>query len=534
MSEPSPQEFSVHNRVDLEDLAWEIESSEGQFSLLIARCNYTGLRNQLVEDLQQTCAVKIRVLVLQNSETALYTRIQDELKEGPPGALMVFGLDLVADLERLLSTANQVREEFRKNCPFPIVLWVTDDVLKGLIHAAPDLESWATKTHFTLPPEALLQSLQQAIDLLFTRLLMPGSSQSFEQLRKKLELEFLQRDEVRLAVQDLQRQEQELEPELQASLNFARGLNATDNREALAYFQRSLNVWQGIQDKAPTQNAPTAQLKAGLLLFYIGQAIYQICEQEKQPNWEAARVPLQQSIELFEQENRPDLVSKCITQWEQVLRQLQRWDELETVANKALKLHRTEIDSHLPYASLSRLAQDYGFLADVELQRQQWVTAAQFAQLALNVLEQRPGEIESLQSCYLLLLAQAERRLGQLRAAEEHLLQAKSLGDRGQPQTYVCILQELRELYLKAKEYAKAFAAKQECFSIEQQYGIRAFVGAGRLQPSKQAVSTNDQIFPQGVVAPEIAAAGRQQDLDRLIERVERRDYRLVVIHGNS
>jgi hypothetical protein len=73
----------------------------------------------------------VSVLVLQASETALYTRIQAALKGNLPEALMVFGLETVADLERLLSTANQVREEFRKHCPFPLVLWATDDVLKG-------------------------------------------------------------------------------------------------------------------------------------------------------------------------------------------------------------------------------------------------------------------------------------------------------------------------------------------------------------------------------------------------------------------
>jgi len=534
MSELTSQEFIVHNQSELEDLAWELASAEGQFSLMLARCNYVHLRDDLVDHLRQICSVVIRVLVLHPSETALYTRIQDELRGEQPGALMVFGLETVADLEQLLSNANQVREGFRKNCPFPIVLWVTDEVMKGLVHAAPDFESWATKTYFTLPPEALLQSLQQAADSLFTRLLTPGSSQSFEQLRKKMELGFLQRDEVRMAVQDLQRQEQVLEPQLQASLNFARGLNATDGREALEHFQLSLSVWQTIPAMAPTLNAPTTQLKIGLLLFYLGQTTYQLCEQKKQSNWEAARVLLQQCVELFERENRPDLVSKCITQWEQVLWQLKRWDELETVANKALKLHQAAIDSHQPYASLSRFAQDCGFLADVELQRQQWTTAAQFAQLALDILNQRLGEPAWVQSRYLLLLAKAERQLGQLRTAEEHLLQAKSLGDRGQLQTYLDILQELRELYLAAKDYVKAFAAKRERFSIEQQYGIRAFVGAGRLQPIKQAVSLDDPLSLLGMVAPEIAAAGRQQDLDRLLERVERRDYRFIVIHGNS
>jgi hypothetical protein len=36
MSEQPPQEFSAHNRAELEDLAWEIEASKGQFSLLLS------------------------------------------------------------------------------------------------------------------------------------------------------------------------------------------------------------------------------------------------------------------------------------------------------------------------------------------------------------------------------------------------------------------------------------------------------------------------------------------------------------------
>ncbi len=37
---------------------------------------------------------------------------------------MVFGLESVGDLDVLWSATNQVREEFRKNFPFPLVLWV--------------------------------------------------------------------------------------------------------------------------------------------------------------------------------------------------------------------------------------------------------------------------------------------------------------------------------------------------------------------------------------------------------------------------
>jgi hypothetical protein len=95
-------------------------------------------------------------------------------------------------------------------------------------------------------------------------------------------------------------------------------------------------------------------------------------------------------------------------------------------------------------------------------------------------------------------------------------------------------LEELRDLYFERHQYLEAFHAKQERLSIEQQYGIRAFVGAGRLQPGRQAAVTEFQSPMEDRVAPELAAAGRQQDLTRLIERVGRRDYRLIVIHGNS
>ena len=81
-----PQEFIVHNQAELEDLAWELEASAEQFSLILARCNYANLREQLVESLRQLCSLEIRVLVLNSNETALYTRIQAELAATPPGA----------------------------------------------------------------------------------------------------------------------------------------------------------------------------------------------------------------------------------------------------------------------------------------------------------------------------------------------------------------------------------------------------------------------------------------------------------------
>jgi WD40 repeat protein len=529
MSERFPQEFIVQNQAALEDLAWELEASTGQFSLILARCNYAHLRDGLVEHLRQTCAATIRVLRLSAAETALYTRIQDELKGEQPGALMVFGLETMVDLERLLSTANQVREEFRKNCPFPIVLWVTDEVMKGLVHAAPDLESWATKTHFTLPLASLTQALKQAADHLFATLFDSVAHESLDTLQQSFDLGLLQPGEVESAIQDLQLQGQEINPTLRASLDFAKGLNTANPVEALVLLERSLQFWQAEEER---QGEEISALKVGLIRVYIGRVKFEIAEMASQPtsdDWEAIRQTLQLAIDRFEQSNRPDLVALCIPQLERVLQKLQRWDELAKIARQGLELHQA-------YRNQTRLSQDYGFLARALLEQHQWNAAQQAAQQALAALTEEPSSLNWLRGLYRLFLAQTERQLGTTEPAIAHLKEAnaREVSHQGYPKIAIRILQELRELHFAEKQYLEAFQIKQEWRSIEQQYGIRAFVGAGRLQPQRQAVVAEFQAPAEGMVAPEIAAAGRQRDLDRLIERVERRDYRLIVIHGSS
>jgi hypothetical protein len=103
-----PEDIAAYNESALEELAWAIEASVGQFKLFLARCNYTSLRSQLVERLRQLMSVEIRILELNESEKTLYARIQAELDSEQPDALMVFGLESVGDLDRLLSATNQL------------------------------------------------------------------------------------------------------------------------------------------------------------------------------------------------------------------------------------------------------------------------------------------------------------------------------------------------------------------------------------------------------------------------------------------
>jgi len=144
-------------------------------------------------------------------------------------------------------------------------------------------------------------------------------------------------------------------------------------------------------------------------------------------------------------------------------------------------------------------------------------------------------------SRYLFILAQAQEHLNQFDQAIRSLESAKEAGSpEYDTQLYLDILHCLQALYSAGKKYLEAFKIKLERLSVEQQYGLRAFVGAGRIQPQRQAKFALTPVVGRGVapqeenVAPEIAASGRMLDVDRLIEKIGRNDSKLIVIHGQS
>jgi hypothetical protein len=129
-----------------------IAFSEGEFSLILAHCNDLQQRQQLVKELRERSRVPVRAIVLPQTTRTLYTSICDRLKSQEPSALTILGLESVNSLDDVLLSANFVREEFRKHFPFPLILWVTDAVLRKMMRLAPDLESWAMlPINFTEP-----------------------------------------------------------------------------------------------------------------------------------------------------------------------------------------------------------------------------------------------------------------------------------------------------------------------------------------------------------------------------------------------
>ncbi|WP_335207989.1 hypothetical protein [Nostoc sp.] len=73
--------------------------------------------------------------------------------------MMVMGLKTVPDLVMMLTSANQVREEFG--------MWIDDKIYKQLMQVAADLESWATTRNLAIATAELIDFRQQIIVQLF-------------------------------------------------------------------------------------------------------------------------------------------------------------------------------------------------------------------------------------------------------------------------------------------------------------------------------------------------------------------------------
>ncbi len=530
-----PDETTAYNQNSFQTLLRAIELSQGQFSLILVRCNYADLRKQMVRQLLAQCPIDLRQIVLDQSASTLYKTILTELGQEQPPALIVFGLESVSSVSTMLVSTNQVREEFRKNFPFPLLLWVNDEILQKLIRLAPDFESWATTVEFGLPAQQLTEFLRREADRAFAKALDAGAGRFPHSCHLDPEIDSPDRGELQSALNDLVRCGQPPEPDIEASVQFIFGRDAHLSgrmEQALLHYERSLAFWQQTDHLE----------RQACLLFHLGVWWYSRAEvrrAEYLPAYRHARDYFSQCLAALQQASSPCAVAKFINALGAALQRLQQWEDLESVAEIAVGLHQTCGDP-------MRSAGAYGLVAEVALAKSAWMQALEYAQMALAIHAfncQSAGDYNTdliwaqrhCHSWYLLLLAEAQRHLGEVQPALENLETARAGSTlEYDPQFYIRILESLRQLYFERGEYLSAFLLKQERLNIEHQYGFRAFIGAGRLVPSRQPLNIAPaRQQPPAAVAREIAASDRHKDVQRLIEeRISRTDRKLTVIYG--
>jgi WD40 repeat protein len=565
------------NQRSLQRLIRAIALSKNQFALILVRCNYGHLCDQMLETLRSlTKDIYLREIFLCPSAKALHATIVSELfLDNPavvtdclPSAVMVFGLETVNALEDLLIGINQARDIYADSFPFPLVLWLKDEVATLLSRLAPDFKSWAATTiKFEIAKEDLIALIKQQTESLFAKVLAAGAEQFLSNAALDLDPKSQQRREIESARYDLLRlYDIKLESELEASLEFVLGRDRYANDEiedALDHFQHSLKLWQQEEgkgqgakgnenDQCPLPNdarcynawyprnalAPQCPhlLRKAVVLFHQGLCYRRMAELRPALNrryWQDALFWFRQCLEVLEAAQRKDLVAKFILPACEILQRLQAWKDLKELALKSLELHRI-------YGTKAQVAQDYGFLAAVAASESNWIAAHELASSALSIAEEDPEVSRQQESSYLLLLGRTQRYIGESEEAVNNLEWAKVVCEpQYEPSLYLEIVDELRSLYfVERHDYLEAFNLKQEKIQIEHQYGFRAFIGASQLQPQRYRInpalqSQKNTAFPEEI-AQEIAASGRHQDIHRLIERITRADCKLTVIYGPS
>ncbi|MEM8639112.1 MAG: hypothetical protein AAGG51_09895 [Cyanobacteria bacterium P01_G01_bin.54] len=540
MSElPDSAAIAVHNAESLQTLLRALQLSTGQFSLLFARCDYLDLREQIRAQLQAQCPLTLQTVTLPPTTETIFTAIQQQLGDAQPEALMVFGLETVQSLDRVLRATNLIREEFRKRFTCPIVIWIQSSILHKLIRHAPDLENWATTIAFESTNAELIALVQQRVEDVLAQILTCREHLFLDATALGLQPDSPQGLEWQAACQALAERALTLAPPLQASLALVQGLIA-DNTTAVArdHYQRSLAIAQTLP---PSVEQGYSQFYLGL--WWGNRAARQL------PQRETALVQaveqLRGAIATFEQLERPDLVAQFITYLAAALHRQAAWDDLAQLIPQALAVLAAHPDP-------LRQARIQGFQAEVALARQERATAKGLANQALEQMktglaalgtDHSPSDVTLVdwvttyhQGWYLYTLGRAEQQLGNLAAAQKTLEQAKATAQAPyDPDLYLGILNTLRELYFNQGDYLRAFDLKLERRTIESQFGYSAFIGAGRLQAKQRITNPSLPTVAQStVVAQEIAASGRQQDVNRLLIRMGRDDHKLTVVYGQS
>ncbi|MEH2135265.1 hypothetical protein [Nostoc sp.] len=145
-------------------LARAMMVSGGEFSLILACCNCVERQQQVLNMLTEFSSADIHEILLSPASDTLYTAITTAIGATQPEAFMVRGLESVVEINQLIISTNIMRDEFRKQFQFPLVLWVNDEILRKLVWLAPDFKDWAASTiRFDVPHNQLVEAEQQAI-----------------------------------------------------------------------------------------------------------------------------------------------------------------------------------------------------------------------------------------------------------------------------------------------------------------------------------------------------------------------------------
>jgi WD40 repeat protein len=593
---PNEESNGRSNERSLNVLLRSLNLSKGYFSLIVVNCNYRSLRQQILTGLAakftdgglmsqeiwwsspaQSNTQSDTQSDVQSDQT-LYQKLQTISRAGLSdniSALMCLGLEQINDqkLKDFFLDANLFRDRLKRQINCPIVLWLSDRELRQFYVHAPELVNLAsTPIKFSFSPSELNQRISQQVERVFEIAIDAQVPLFWQDTKIDAELDIFFYNELETARKELQLDRQynsggskdelhsetlnetlnETLLELNAKLDFEQGRLFWRSPEAKTqdiyeesegklhsvsqiYYQCSLSYWRQVE----------RSVECGIVLFYLGNLWWYNSFLSGRPptlSCDKAKQFFKEAMAAFRKANREDLIAKYGRTYSLVLSQLNQWDELEQWIKYLLPLHQ-------PYSL--ELAQDLGYLAKIAVEKKEWLQVRGYAEQALSILNHIPPHFDNqnlaenwlrwqhIQSGEMqLLLVQSYLQLSELDLAAILITKAISNFNRTyDPKLYIRLLDTSHDIAFAQGRYLDAFHTRKKQRSLEQQYGLRAFIGAGVLQPKQLSPSPTIAELDASkfdVTTSEIQASGRDQDVEKLVERILSIDNYLTIIHGES
>ena len=521
-------DIQQNNEKSIKRLIRTIRLSEGQFSLIISNCNYPGLGKIITREIFNQTGYHIHELLLPCSEKTLFSFIKSNIQDISPDVLIINNFEENNHIDQIMLSSNQVREEFREHFNYPIILLMNDHILDTFIRIAPDFRSWAgSPVLFHLSDSSLLQTLTKNADVLSQVILHSENTNDEHFLLANL----YKPDQMSFFLNDIQKRKIKLLPEHQADICFLQANFQESDHQwlgSLKNYLKSYSYWSVHSDHEYLTKTERATYRQVALQYSIAR-----CHRHN-GEIESAISSLQNCLTILDSDNNtslPVLNDLC-----DLYKKTYQWIQLKKLSSILKSIGQKNDNKKIQ-------AKAYLFMAEAVLNIEDSKNkklSEELATTALNLIEthslqpnENNCEYVKIRDHSLYFLAVSN--LSKLESTSEiqrnkaiNLLE-KSCSEKNyecDPDLYNQILTLQTDLYFAQKQYVKSFRKKMKRQSLQQQFGFKAFIGAGRLKARRRINRTSS--------IESLQATGRIDDIKELMDRIRSTDKKIIIIHGQS
>jgi tetratricopeptide (TPR) repeat protein len=421
------EEDLTKNQDSYDGLISTIEISQGMLVLIIAACAPGAFQSELIDRYEAELAPSIPSyrIELDRSEPSLRQGLENLVNQHPelqqsnaPAAISVTGAasllsvplgdtETNSALDRFFGYLQWTREGLRE-FPYPIILWVTPQILTRLSAKAPDFWSWRGGVfRFTAPvvvnnniPDRSINfsfKLERTSDLPIDELLeqvaqieakdpnSPTLATLFERLGQTYTSR-LNGNSQENRVNAIEYFKRALT--IQTKLNLKRSKIYTLSRLGKVYFKEGDYQQAGSLFQDALTIATELEDRSGIATFWnwLGNIA------RNQGNWDEAKALYQQALKLRTELDDQSAMSNSWASLGHIARDQGNWNEAEALYQQALKL-RTELDDQ------SAMANSWASLGHIARNRGNWNEAEVLYQQSLKLrteLDDRAGMVISL------------------------------------------------------------------------------------------------------------------------------------------